>query len=161
MLSAIYCRSILVLFALSLLAAGCVPLQPTQRSERYPRRPPPRTERVAVDRAVRGQIARDADRYVRSLDRALRLDRRQEQRIARILSERTYDLVRHTRARDWERAYPFPRSERRATRDWWNRTDRRIARVLDRRQRARYEALVYDRYDRHRPRGSVRGGRGD
>jgi hypothetical protein len=115
-----------------------------------------------VDRAVRGQIARDADRYVRRLDRALRLDRRQERRIKQILSERTYDRVRRTRARDWERAYPFPRSERRATRDWWDRTDRKIARVLDRRQRARYRALVYDRYDRrgHRPRGSVRGGRG-
>lgn len=152
MLSVFSRRPILFLFALGLVATGCVPIHSTQRSDRYPRRPPTRVERVAVDRAVRARIARDADRYVRRLDRVLRLNRRQEQRIHRLLAERAYDRVRRTRARNWERAYPFPRSERRATRDWWAKTDRRIARVLNRRQRARYADLFYDRYDHRRDR---------
>jgi hypothetical protein len=157
--SAIYRRPVLLVFVLSLLAAGCIPIQSTQRDDRYPRRPPARIDNVVVDRAFRGRIAHDAPRYGRRLDRVLRLNRRQEQRIHRILSERAYDRVRHARARDWERVYPFPRSERRATRDWWIRTDRRIARELNRRQRARYADLFYDRYDRRRdrPRGHHRG----
>lgn len=162
MVSAIHRRSSLVVFMLSLLAAGCVPLQTAQRHERYPRRPPPRAERVVVDRAVRGQIARDATHYVRRLDRALRLNRRQERRIKQLLADRAYDRVRRTRARNWERAYPFPRTERSATRairDWWKKTDRQILRVLNRRQRTYYRDLVRNRYDhrRNRPRGHHRG----
>lgn len=154
-----YRRPVLFLFVFSLLSAGCVPIGTTQRSERYPRRPPARIEHGVVDRAFRGRIARDADQYVRRLDRVLRLNRRQERRIHQILSDRAYDRIRRVRARDWERVYPFPRSERRATRDWWEQTDRRIARVLNRRQRARYADLVIDRYDyrRNRPRGHQRG----
>ena len=158
MLSAIHRHPLLFLLTLGFVMAGCVPIHTTQRDDRYPRRPPARIDNVVVDRAFRGRIAHDADRYVRRLDRMLRLNRRQEQRIHRILSERTYERVRRTRARDWERVYPFPRSERRATRDWWVQTDRRIARVLNRRQRARYADLFYDRYDRRdRPRGHHRG----
>ena len=139
--------SILLLVGASLLAAGCVPIgtQTTRNDRRYPdtRRTSTRAERVIYSR-----VSQDANRYVRSLDRALRLDRRQEQRITQLLTDRAYDRVRRVRSRDRDRAYPFPRrAAERSTQAWWRDADRRIERELDRRQRRVYKDIIRE-YER-------------
>jgi hypothetical protein len=163
--------SLLLVLGVSLIAAGCVPLgtQTTRNDSRYPdtRRASTRAERV-----IHSRVSRDANRFVQSLDRVLRLNRRQEDRIARLLTDRAYDRVRRVRrvrSRDQNRAYPFPRrtAERaeRSTRDWWRDADKRIERELDRRQRRVYRDIIRaqerstrraDR-DRHRGRRDDRG----
>lgn len=157
---------LLLFVGIGVIASGCMPVGATTRNERrYPdsRRAPSRAERVIYTR-----VANDADRYVRTLDRSLRLNRRQEQRIVEMLSDRAYDRVRRTRTRDRDRAYPFPRRfDDRATRDWWRDADRGIERELNRRQRAVYRDLVREyerRADRNQPRSNGRGqqrGRGN
>lgn len=154
-------RPLLFVLGFGLLAAGCMPLGfPTRSSDsRYPdsRRAPSRTEA-----AVYARVSNDADRYVRGLDRALRLDRRQERRLHDLLTDRAYDRVRRTHARDRNRAYPFPRrAGDRYNRSWWRSTDRQIERVLDRRQKRVHRDLVRGRDDRgHGNRGRGNRGRG-
>lgn len=176
-------RHLVLLLVAAGFAAGCAPLGATGYPDRYPDRrrapearypvptrpPDPRTSRRADPRAyVRAN--RDAARYVRQLDRHLRLDRRQERRIQRFLADRAYERVTRKARRDRERYYPFPRQARdRANESWWKKTDRRIERVLSRQQRRMYRDLVRDyrrshrydrRQDRHRKRNDRRyGGR--
>ena len=151
-------RPLLFVLGFGLLAAGCMPLGISTRSSdsRYPdsRRAPSRTEA-----AVYTRVANDAGRYVRDLDRALRLDRRQERRLHDLLTDRAYDRVRRTHARDRNRAYPFPRrAGDRFNRSWWRSTDRQVERVLDRRQQRIYRDLVRDDRGRgHRGRGHLPG----
>lgn len=154
------------------LATGCTPTgaarYPDSRrpDARYPdtRRYPdarryPDTRRAPGTRgsraAVYTRVAGDADRYVRTLDRQLRLDRQQERRIHNLLTDRAYDRVARKSSRDRERYYPFPRrAEDRRNSDWWRSTDRQIERVLNRRQRQAYRDVVRAQ---DRTRGSVRG----
>lgn len=158
MRSTIHRRTAYLLLTFVLLAAGCVPTEATRHDRRHPG--PHRTSSRA-ERTMRVRIARDADRYVRELDRHLRLNARQEQRLAHVLADRAYDRVHRTRARDRDRAYPFPRRHNdRYTRDWWHQMDRSIERALSHRQRAVYRDLVRDRYERGRPRGNARGHHG-
>ncbi len=138
-------RSALLPFlAFGLLAAGCLP---TASTVRYDRRVP--TARHAAHRAPSrpdARAAHDARRYVRDLDRTLRLDWRQEDRIERLLTERATEYLRYSRVP----ASPFPRRyDDRATRAWWRDTDRRIERELDHRQRRAYRDLVRHRDHRH------------
>ena len=112
------------------------------------------------------------------LDRHLRLDRRQQQRIQRVLGERTYRLLDRTRPRDHAYVYPFPRRQDRRYEDaptdrWWRSVDSEIEHTLTRRQREAYRTLTRrydDRYYRddrryeggknkgtHRGRGRKRG----
>lgn len=104
----------------------------------------------------------DARRHVRYLDRELRLDRRQAERIHRILVDRTYRLLDQTRPRDHRYVYPFPRRFDRdqpsVTRRWWARTDRSVASVLSRRQKEWYREMVRDG-DRRRGKHGRRGTR--
>ena len=101
-------------------------------------------DRYGTSRDVR----RGAERYVDQVDRAVRLDRRQERRVYDLLEDRA---VRY--ARDRRSASPFPRRARQS-RDadrFWRDADRRIERVLDRRQRDRYRRFTRqfdDRRDR-------------
>ena len=86
-------------------------------------------------------LRRDVDRYVRSVDRAVRLDRRQERRVFELLEDRAYRYASRGRYdRDRRAASPFPRTARpsRDAERFWRDADRRIERVLDRRQRDRY-----------------------
>lgn len=142
---------------LSLLAAvavslsGCVGLgldDLYRDIERWdPRTADSRSDRYGTD------VRRDVDDYLRDVDRAVRLDRRQEQEIGRVLEDRAYDFERRS-GRDRYAESPFPRG-RSASRDverWWDDTDRAIERRLERRQRDAYRDFVrrYDdrRYDR-------------
>lgn len=149
--------SLLLLVGGSLLASGCVPLgtQTRRDDRRYP--DPRRTTRGEA--VIYTRISQDANRYVRSLDRTLRLNRRQEQRISQLLADRAYDQVRRTRAR--ERAYPFPRrAADRATEKWWRSADKRIARELNRQQKRVYKDIARD-YERSARRDDRRQGRHD
>lgn len=150
--------SFLLLFAFGLLAAGCLPTNTVRHDRRVPEG---RHASHRTDRRANAQLARDARHHVRELDRVLRLDRRQERRIEHLLTDRASDRLRRTRARDWQRANPFPRRfDDRATRDWWHHTDKRIERELDRRQRRVYRDLV--RYAEQRARrGRYRDQRGN
>ena len=146
------------LLSLALLAAGlagCASIDDLYRDvERYPRewsRDLPDYRRGGD--AVR--VRRDVNRYVRDVDRAVRLDRSQERRIADRLEDRAYRyLDRRDRRDDRDRrAYPFPRSQRasREVRDWWRGVDRDVERELSRRQRDDYRRFVRrfdDRYER-------------
>lgn len=94
------------------------------------------------------QVRRDADRYTDFLDRELRLNGRQERAIETLLRRRAEDLLRRTHPRDHRYVYPFPRDGRnRAARSFWDRADRDINRILNRRQRDdyRYIARALDR----------------
>ena len=163
--------SLLLLVGAGLIASGCLPLgiedPRTDRrypDSRYPDRYPdsryPDSRRTSrAERVVYSRVSNDADRYVRSIDRALRLDRRQEQRIARLLSDRAFREVRSKRSRDV--AYPFPRrAADRATAKWWRDADRRIERELDRRQRRIYKDMTRQ-YERSARRDDRRRGRHD
>lgn len=115
------------------------------------------------------RIRRDANRYADLLDRELRLTGSQERNIERLLRDRARHLLRSTRPSRHYRVYPFPRNVRsRVVREWWNRTDQSIMRMLSHRQRAEYRRLTrsmdrhqgysYD-YDRDDRRNRGRGGR--
>ncbi|MEM1116868.1 MAG: hypothetical protein AAGJ11_10215 [Bacteroidota bacterium] len=140
--------------ALSLLVvaaalAGCVSFDQLYReAERQSGRWFPDSRRANVS-----EIRRDVRDYVRDVDRAVRLDARQAERIERRLEDRTYDLL--TRRRDYgASAYPFPRERRasREVRDWWRATDRDIERELGDRQRRDYRRFVDRLDDRRRDR---------
>lgn len=134
-------------------------------------------------------VNRDVQRYVRELDRELRLTDRQAWRIGDILQRRAYKLLEESRTRNTRRIYPFPRrlrSDRYANRTiayFWRDADQRIERVLQGRQvreyryltgrtryrdgRGRYDDGRRDRYDyddryddRDRDRDRDRGDRG-
>ena len=110
------------------------------------------------DRAYDRRVERDVETYVRFMDRELRLDRRQERAVYRVLADRT------ERALYSRRFYPYPRfggPQTRAKRNWWRSTDNALRRHLTRRQWDRYRNEVryrsgdrrYDRRDRYgRPR---------
>lgn len=121
--------------------------------------PAPRNSRFynRVDQDVRG--------YVHHLDRSLRLNKRQERDIYRVLQRRTYDLLDRTRRAEHQEVYPFPRRygsrAYRVTERWWRQTDDQIESRLNQRQRREYRALVdggrYDRRDdRYRDRDDDR-----
>lgn len=153
--------SLLLLVGISLIAAGCVPLgtQTTRNDRRYP---DTRGTSTRAERVIYSRVSQDANRYVRSLDRALRLNRQQEDRITRLLADRAYDQVR--RSRDRNRAYPFPRrADDRATEKWWRDADKRIERELNRQQKRVYKDMTrqYERSARrdNRDRGRHDNGR--
>ena len=154
--------SLLLLFGASLVAAGCVPLgvENPRTDRRYPDARYPDTRRsTRTERVIYSRASSDANRYVRSIDRRLRLDRRQEERISRLLADRAYDQVRRTNARD--RAYPFPRrAADRATEKWWRDADRRIERELNRQQKRVYKDMTRE-YERSARRDDRNRGRHD
>ena len=136
----------LALLAIPLLAAGCAgyPYQVGVAYETiHPEARPASRYYNRLDRDVRG--------YVNHLDHRLRLNRRQEQRIRRLLQNRAYDLLERTARSEHARVYPFPRHEAgRAhpiARRWWQETDRRIESLLNRRQVRAYRALTHQGYD--------------
>lgn len=155
------------LFLVALLIGGCSTFG---HQARFPDARLPDTRRAPDVRragtAVHTRAARDADRYVQVLDRQLRLNRSQERRIHRLLTDRAYDRVARRSARDQARTYPFPRRvEDRHNRSWWRSTDRQIERLLDRRQKRIYRDIVRS-FERapQRGRGNNRGhlpGRGN
>ncbi len=107
------------------------------------------------------RVEQDARRYAKRLDRVLRLSRRQEQRIRRLLADRAYALLERTRPSDLPYVYPFPRRYGRHANPrvvrWWHETDQRIEDLLDRRQLRPFRALTgRDGYEdgryRRRPR---------
>ena len=166
---------ILSLFLLAALVGGCTTFGYPSRypDTRYPDSRYPDTRRAPDARraaaAVHARTARDAERYVEALDRRLRLNRRQERRIHRLLTDRAFDRVARHRGRDAARAYPFPRRvEDRHNRSWWRSTDRQVERHLNGHQRRAYRDYVraYERGQRHdnrrgnRSRGHLPG-RGD
>lgn len=119
---------------------------------------PPPARTVSTREARRVQS--DARRYANDLRRPLRLDRRQQAAIERILTDRAVQTLDRTRARDREAVYPFPRraAERnRTVQRWWRDSDRAIERVLDRDQRRAYQNYVRAQ---ERNRGNDRGNRG-
>lgn len=138
-----------VLLLLAGLAAGCATFDDLYREvERYPddvyrdsRYPDPN----------HNEVRRDVQRYVRDVDRAVRLDSRQERRLEDLLEDRTYRTLERDRY-DRRSAYPFPRSRRpsREVERWWRDTDRAIERTLSRRQRDEYRRFVRRFDDRDR-----------
>lgn len=168
-------RLTLPLLVLAVVAAGCATTVYDTRypDRRYPDRRQPDTRRVDHRTSRYYQhVEGDVRAYVRTLDRHLRLDRRQQQRIQRLLGERTYRLLDRTRPREHARVYPFPRRTDHRYRDtaterWWRTLDAQIERTLDRRQRDAYRSITrrYDdryyrdgrRYDEGKNRGSNRG----
>lgn len=141
----------LFLFAfVAVSLSGCVGLDDLYRDvERWDPRsryPDSRTDRYDSD------VRRDVDRYLRDVDRAVRLDRRQEQDIGRLLEDRAYDFTRRGRSdRYYETPFPRGRDASREVQRWWNDTDRAIERRLDRRQRDDYRRFVR-RFDDRRSR---------
>lgn len=150
-----------LLFILALLLAGCSTFG---HQTRYPDSRYPDTRRAPDIRragtAVHTRTARDAERYVQTLDRRLRLNQAQERRIHALLTERAYDRVARRNGRDQARYYPFPRrADDRHNRSWWKSTDRQIERVLNNQQRRVHRDLVrsYERGPQDRNRGHNRG----
>ena len=143
--------------ALALFVSGCGSLDDIYRqNDRYGHR--------TADSRASNEVRRDVGRYVREVDRAVRLDRRQERQIFELLEDRAYRAATRGRAdRNRRDAYPFPRSARpsREAERFWRDADRRIERVLDRRQRDRYRDFT-DRFERRdrRDRRDRRGRRG-
>ena len=128
-----------LLAAALLVLSGCQSLgsldQIYREIERIPR---------AWDRGGGGGRAdRDASDYVRDVDRAVRLDGRQERQVR--------DIVQYRASRVDDRDSPFPRgrSSSRAVETWWRDTDRQIERLLSDRQRDDYRDFVA-RYDDRR-----------
>ena len=163
MISSRFTLSLLLLVGASLIAAGCAPLGIENRRDdrRYPdaRYPDSRRTTTRAEQVIYSRVSQDANRYVRSLDRTLRLDRRQEQRIAQLLTDRAYDDVR--RSRDRNRAYPFPRrAADRATEKWWRNADKRIERELNRQQKRVYKDMTRQ-YERSARRDDRNRGRHD
>ena len=136
-------RSLLAASLLLLALSGCQSLgsldQIYREIERIPRTFDPRGG--GTDR-----VQRDADAYLRDLDRAVRLDGRQERQVRDILVSRASRVA--------SRDYPFPRGRAtsRAADDWWRSTDDRIERLLSDRQLDDYWDFV-DRYDSRRSSG--------
>ena len=130
------------------LLAGCVGVDQLYRD--VERRLPDWLPDTRTGRYDAADVRRDVDRYVDDVDRAVRLDRRQADDVARLLEDRTYDLLERGRRDDrygdrYGADYPFPRA--RASRDldrWWDDADRAIERVLDGRQRDAYRRFVRD-----------------
>lgn len=149
----------LILLALAASLTGCVGLEELYRQgERLP------SERRSGDRGYdnrgydgRGDT-RGADRYLNDLDRAVRLDRRQEERVRELLYDRVYRFEDRSRGGRYES--PFPRRARpsREVDRFWRDTDRAIERQLNRGQRRDYERFT-DRYRRDRDRRDDRGRR--
>ena len=134
-------RAALLASSIALLAlSGCQSLgsldQIYREIERIPRTFDPRGG--GTDR-----VQRDADDYLRDVDRAVRLDGRQERQVRDILVTRA--------SRVSSRDYPFPRGRAtsRAAADWWRGTDERIERILSDRQLDDHWAFV-ERYDDRR-----------
>ena len=100
----------------------------------------------------RNQVERDVNTYVRSVDRAIGLSRRDEREITRLLHDRTYRLLDRTRSGDRRYVYPFPRRSERsmnsAQYSFWRDADRAIERRLPRSKARRYAALTDQRVDR-------------
>ncbi len=97
---------------------------------------------VPADGRRYDDLRRDVGDYVRSVDRAVDLDRRQADRIANLLEDRAARAS--TRGRYGVDAYPFPRRARASSevQRFWRDADRRIERVLGRRQRDAYRRFV-------------------
>lgn len=156
------------LFLIALLLGGCMTFGHQSRypDSRYPdSRRAPDVRRTST--AVHTRITRDAERYVQTMDRRLRLDRNQERRIRALLTDRAYERVARRNGRDQARYYPFPRrTDDRHNRSWWKSTDRQIERVLNNQQQRAHRDFVrsYERgrQDRNRGRGHLPGrpGRG-
>jgi hypothetical protein len=146
-------RHFLLPLLLLFLIAGCATYgQGTNYPDRrYPdNRRYPDTRRSDRDRQ---RVDRDVRDYVRILDRNLRLNQQQEQRIDRLISDRTYRLLDRSRGYSQNDLYPFPRRfdrrQNQRVEAWWNEIDRDVERLLDRRQRDEYRYLTrrYDRRD--------------
>lgn len=117
----------------------------------------------AADDIVRGpssdahryRIDRDVRRYVGMVDRQVRLGRRQERMVNRLLRDRSYRLLERTHPADRRYVYPFPRRDYRSMnstqREFWRDVDRRIERSLTRGQARRYRNAVVRTEVRRRP----------
>ena len=92
------------------------------------------------------RVQRDAQDYVRDMDREVRLETQQRRQIESLLTSRA--------ARVTSRDYPFPRERAtsRTAEDWWAETDRQIERQLTSRQRDAYRDFVYRIEDRYHDR---------
>ena len=105
--------------------------------------------------AHRYRVDRDVRRYVGMVDRQVRLDRRQERMVDRLLRDRSYRHLERTHPADRRYVYPFPRRDYRsmnsAQREFWRDVDRRIERSLTRGQARRYRNAVVRDYDRRGP----------
>ena len=112
---------------LLVLTSGCITINDSDR--RYPRtRADSRTvERRQQDRLER-RIARDAAAYVNAVDRAVRLDRDQEEDVEEALTDYVERFLENRNVAEF---YPFPRFGRRlpaGLRTFWNGADDRIRR---------------------------------
>ena len=152
-------RLALTLLTLAVVAVGCSTGygQGPIYDRRYPDdRRYPNERRYPDDRrsGYYNRVQHDVNEYVRHLDRNLRLERRQAQRIQRLLDERTVRLLERTRPYDHRRVYPFPRrTDRRqdpVVDRWWRDTDRQLERQLDRWQRDEYRYMTRQYEDRYR-----------
>ena len=138
---------LLLLSALAVALAGCGSLDDLYRQAE---RASGRTYDGRYDRDSR-DLRRGVDRYVRDVDRAVRLSNRQERRVRDVLYDRA-DRYAYRGGRYADD--PFPRS-RRASREadrFWRDADRAIERELDRRQRDRYRRFTRRFEDRSRDR---------
>lgn len=102
--------------------------------------------------AHRYRVDRDVSRYVGMVDRQVRLDRRQERAINRLLRDHSYRLLERTHPSDRRYVYPFPRRNYRsmnaAQREFWRDVDRRVERSLTQRQARRYRRAIVRADDR-------------
>ena len=151
-------RFVLPLLVLAVMAAGCASVGYDTRypDRRYPDRRYPDTRRTEHHAShYYHRVDRDVHDYVRRLDRPLRLNRRQQRQIGRLLTERTYRLLDRTRSVHHDRVYPFPRRTGRYQRGtaerWWRTVDRQVDRYLNRHQRDAYRAFTHRYDDRYRP----------
>lgn len=143
-------RALPLLLVAMLVLSGCA----VYGADIMHRRPAP--ERAAGPSPNR--VERDVRAYVRHLDRELKLNRRQERSIERVLLDRTDHLMRTTRAPERNRVYPFPRRydeySNRGTMRFWQLADRDVERVLTRRQVADFRRMTdgrdHRRYDDRR-----------
>lgn len=134
---------LLLITTLGLSIAGCA----AYAADDIIRGPSSDRHRIRLDRDVR--------RYVRTVDRQVRLDRRQERAVDRLLRDHSYRLLERTHPADRQYVYPFPRSHYRtmnsAQREFWRDVDRRIERSLTRGQTRRYRNAVVRVDDRQGP----------
>jgi hypothetical protein len=141
-------RSSFLLLLVAGVVAGCAPTGVGVRypTERVIQRPASTTSAPAARSAALYRRAdSDAQRYVREVDRAVRLSRHQQRELRVLLHERTHHLLDRTRPVDHALVYPFPRragERERTVRRFWQDTDRAIERTLSSSPRRAYRDWV-------------------
>ena len=139
---------LLAVLLLPLGLAGCAALgaPPSAPAARHRAVVVRDARRAALPPRLVHEVRAGAARYADRLDRALRLDRRQERAVRALVTDRALDFVyQHPRGA------PFPREQAERLRDgrrWWSRTDREVEKLLSGPQRRAYRDLL--RYERRR-----------